>query len=72
MATSVMGMMKMGNIMPRVGFKPTSLAFKASVLTLHHIGSLMLPLYPHLTVYAAHCLRGQCRLLQYLHLFMYM
>ena len=29
--------MKMGNTEPRVGLKPTSLAFPASVLTLHHI-----------------------------------
>ena len=33
MATSVMGVMKMENIVPRVGLKPTSLAFWASVLS---------------------------------------
>ena len=57
----VVGVIKMGYIMSRV--EPTSLAFWASVLTLHHAGSLMSPLYPHLPVYAAPCLRGQCRLL---------
>ena len=61
--TSVMGEMKMRNSVPRTGIKPTSLAFLASVLPLHHIGSLMSPLYPHLPVYAAPCLRDQCRLL---------
>ena len=50
----------MGNTVPKAGFKPTSLAFRASVLPLHHIGSLMSPLYPRLPVYAAPCLRGQC------------
>ena len=34
-----MGVMKRQIIVPRVGLKPTSLAFRASVLTLHHIGS---------------------------------
>ena len=38
MATSVMGVTTMGNTVPRVGFEPTSLAFRASVLPLHHIG----------------------------------
>ena len=37
--------MKMGNSVPRAGLKRTSLAFLASVLQLHHIGSLMSPLY---------------------------
>ena len=36
--TSVTGVMNMGNTVPRVGLKCTSLAFQASVLTLHHIG----------------------------------
>ena len=62
---SAVGVMKMGKIVARVGIEPTSLAFRASVLPLHHIGSLMLPLYPHLPVYVALCLRGQCRQLQY-------
>ena len=38
MATSVVGVMKMRNTVPRVGLKSTSLAFRASVLPLHHIG----------------------------------
>ena len=42
----VMGVMKMGNTMPGAGLEPTSLAFWASVLPLHHIGSQMSPLYP--------------------------
>ena len=57
-ATSVVGVMKMGNIVPRMGREPTSLAFRAIVLLLHHIGSLMSPLCPCLP-----CLSGQCRLL---------
>ena len=60
----VAGVMKMGNTMPRAGLKPTSLAFRASVLPLHHVGSLMSQLYPWLPVYAALCLRGKCGLLQ--------
>ena len=55
----VVGVMKMGNILPRVGIKPTFLTFRASVLPLHHVGTLVSPLYPHLPVYAAHCLRGE-------------
>ena len=65
-AASVMAVVKMGNTVPRVGIKPTSLAFWASVKPLHHIGSLISPLYPRLPVYVAPCLRGECRLLQYL------
>ena len=53
----VMGVMKMGNTVPRTGLKPTSLAFQASVLPLHHVGSLMSPLSPHPPDYAAPCLR---------------
>ena len=34
----VMGVMKIGNTVPRVAFEPTSLAFWASLLTLHHLG----------------------------------
>ena len=34
MATSVMGVMKMGNIAPRTGIEPTPFAFWASVLTI--------------------------------------
>ena len=48
-------MMKIRNIVPRVGIELTSLASRASVLSLHHVGSLMSPLYPHLPVYAAPC-----------------
>ena len=35
--TCVVGVMKIGNIVPRVGLEPTSLAFQASVLPLHHV-----------------------------------
>ena len=48
--------MKMGNIVPRAGIEPTSLAFRANV------GFLMSPLYPYPPVHAAPCFRGQCRL----------
>ena len=54
----VMGDMKMGNIVPRAGFKPTSLAFWATVLSLHHAGSLKSPLYPCLPACSALCLRS--------------
>ena len=50
---SVVGVMKMGNSVPRAGIDPTSLASQASVLPLYHIDSLMSPLYPHLPAYAA-------------------
>ena len=59
-----MGVIKMGNIVPRVGVRPTSLAFQIRVLPLHHIGSLISPLYLYLSVYAVPCLIGQCRPLQ--------
>ena len=55
--------MKMGNSAPREEIKSTSLAFRASMLPLHHVGSLMSPIYPCLPVYAAPRLRGQCILL---------
>ena len=55
--------MKIGNTVPRLGLEPTSLAFWASVLPLHHVGALMSPLYSCLPVYVAPCLRGECRLL---------
>ena len=45
MATSVVCVMKMGNIVPRVELEPTPLAFWVSVLQLHHIGSMMSPPY---------------------------
>ena len=59
-------MMKMGNIVPRVEFEPTSLAFRTTVLPFHHVSSLKWPLYPWPPVYAATCLRGHCRLLHML------
>ena len=64
MATNVVGVMKMGNIVPRAGLESTSLVFWDSMLPLHHVGSLMSPLFPQPPVYSARCLRGQCRLLQ--------
>ena len=60
---SVMGVMKMGNIVPKAGIEPITLVLQPSVLPLHHVGSLMSPLYPHPPVYVAACLRGQCRVL---------
>ena len=33
----VVGAMKMGNIVPRARIKPTSMAFQARVLPLHHV-----------------------------------
>ena len=63
MAPGVFGVMKMGNAVPRVGLEPTSLAFWVSVLPSHQVGCLMSTLYPRLPVYAAPCLRSQCRLL---------
>ena len=54
-----MGVTKVGIIVPRAGFEPTSLAFWVRVLPLPHIGYLMSPLYPCPPVYAAPCLRGQ-------------
>ena len=71
LATSVMGVTTMENAVPRAGLEPTSLALQASVLPLHYIGSLMSPLYLCLHVYAAPCLRGQCRLLHFQHLTSY-
>ena len=37
--SNIVGLMKMGNIVRRAGLEPTSLAFWAIVLLLHHIGS---------------------------------
>ena len=48
--TVVMGLMKKGNIVPGAGIEPTPLAFQAGVLALHHIVSLMSPLFPWLPV----------------------
>ena len=50
MVNSDVGAMKMGNIVLRVGIEPRSLAFRASLLSLHHEVSLMSPLHSHLTV----------------------
>ena len=61
--SSIVGEMKMGNIVPRAGLKHTSLTFQASVLPFHHIGSLISPLYLRPPVYVALCLQRQCRLL---------
>ena len=63
MATSVVSVTKIGNILSRAGLEPTSLAFQANVLPLHHTGSLMSPLYPRPPVYVALCFRVQCILL---------
>ena len=63
-ATSVVGVMKMGNMVPRVGIEPTSLTFWATMLPLYHVGSLVSPLCPLSPVYVALCFRGQCKLLQ--------
>ena len=49
----VVGVMKMENIVHRAGLEHTSLAVQANVLPLHHVGSMMSPLYPHPPVYAA-------------------
>ena len=48
-----MGVMEMGNVVPRAGKEPTSWP----------VGSLMSPLYPYPPVDAAPYLRGQNRLL---------
>ena len=52
------GVMKTGNIMPRAGIEPTFLAFRASVLPLRHVGSLMSTLHPRPPVYVALYLRS--------------
>ena len=68
---TVMGMMnKIGNIVPRAGVEPTTLALWASVLPLHYVGSLVKLLYPCLPVCVALCLRRQCRLLPFVSLLM--
>ena len=56
----VVGVMNMGNAVPRAGLEPTYLAFRTSVLSLHHVGSLMSPIYLHSPVYVALCLKRQC------------
>ena len=68
-----MGVMKMGNILPRAELEPTSLAFWASVLLQCAYYSVLITpyklpdvttIYPRPSVYAAPCLSGQCRLVQ--------
>ena len=66
--TSVVSVMKMGDIVPRVGLEPTSMPFQPNLLPLHHIGFTDVPLYPRPPFYAALCLRVQRRLLQYVHI----
>ena len=63
MYTYVVGVTKIESIVPSAGVDPTSLAFRASVLPLNHVDSLMSPLSPYPPVYTAPCLRGQSRLL---------
>ena len=46
METSVVSVIKMVNIVPILGIEPTFLAFRASVLPLHHLGFLKSKLYP--------------------------
>ena len=60
----VVGVMKMGNIVPREGIEPTSLAFRASVLTIttHRLPWCHYYTHAYLSMYPL-CLRGQCRLL---------
>ena len=53
MTTSVEGVTKMGNIVPRAEIEPTSLAFQASVLPLYHVCSLISPLYPYMQLLAS-------------------
>ena len=43
MATNVIGATKMGNTLPTMGFKPAHLAFRANVLPVHLIDSVMTP-----------------------------
>ena len=57
--------MEIRNIASRMGIEPTSVAFRVSVLPLHHLGSLLSRPYPCLPDYEAPGLRGQCRLLQW-------
>ena len=61
----VVGVRTMDNIVPRAGLGPAFLEFWASVIPLHHLGSLVSLLYLHPPMYVALSLRVQCRLLQY-------
>ena len=58
MATSVVGVMEMGNIVPRAGLEPMPLAFWASVLPLHHLG------FPDVTMIICLCSSLPQRLVQ--------
>ena len=63
METSVVGTMKMGNIVPKAGIEPTYLTFWAIVLPIHHLGYLMSQLCSRLPIYVSPCLTCQCKLL---------
>ena len=65
--TSVVAVLKMGNVAHRAGIEPTSPAFLASVLTITLPRIPDTPPYPCLPPYAAPCLRDQCRLLHLNH-----
>ena len=52
-ATRVLGVVKMENIVPRVRIEHIYLALLATVLPLHHVGSLISQLYLCPPVYAA-------------------
>ena len=45
--SNVVGVRKMGNTVPRARLKPTSLAFRASVSQLHHVGFPDVTTIPH-------------------------
>ena len=62
--THIYSGMKMGNIVARVGIKPTYLALWAQCATITPCRLPDVTLYPCLPVYAALCLRRQCRLVQ--------
>ena len=68
MAISVVGVVKMGNTVPRMGHESSPLEFWAIGLPLNHLGSMMSSLYPRLPVYAAPCLTGRYRLLTISHI----
>ena len=59
----VVGVMEMGNIVLRARIEPTSLAFRACVLTITPHWLLISPLYPSQSIYTGPCLSGQCNLL---------
>ena len=61
-AVNAMGVMKMGNIGTRAGIKPISLVIRKPFC---HLGSLISPSYPRLSVYVAACMRHQWRLTEH-------